>query len=102
MVANKSFSRCIGAPNPGGRYLMGNPRISDMIRSVITSKFTDKTVLFSFAGEKQEELLALKKMIEDGSIKPVVDRTFPMEQAADAHRRVESEQRLGMIAISIE
>jgi len=102
MVANKSFSRCIDALNPGGRYLMGNPRISDMIRSVITSKFTDKTVLFSFAGETQEELLALKKMIEDGSIKPVVDRTYPMEQAADAHRRVESEQRLGMIAISIE
>ena len=102
MVAQKSFSRCIDALNPGGRYLMGNPRISDMIRSVITTKLTDKTVLFAFAGEKPEELLALKKMIEDGSIRPVVDRTYPMEQAADAHRRVESEQRLGTIAISIE
>jgi NADPH:quinone reductase-like Zn-dependent oxidoreductase len=102
MVAQKSFSRCIDALNPGGRYLMGNPRISDMIRSVITTKLTDRTVLFAFAGEKPEELLALKKMIEDGSIRPVVDRTYPMEQAADAHRRVESEQRLGTIAISIE
>lgn len=102
MVADKPFSRCVNALNPGGRYLMGNPRISDMIRSVIASKFTDKTVLFSFAGEKQEELLALKKMIEEGSIKPVVDKIYPMEQAADAHRRVETEQRLGMIAISIE
>lgn len=102
MVAQKSFCRCINALNPEGRYLMGNPRISDMIRSVITSRFTDKKVLFAFAGEKPEELLALKKMIEDGSIRPVVDKTYPMEQAADAHRMVETEQRLGTIAISIE
>jgi NADPH:quinone reductase-like Zn-dependent oxidoreductase len=101
MVAQKSFSRCIDALNPGGRYLMGNPRISDMIRSVITTKVTDKTVLFAFAGEKPEELLALKKMIEDGSIRPVIHRTYPMEQAADAHRMVETEQRLGTIAIAI-
>jgi NADPH:quinone reductase-like Zn-dependent oxidoreductase len=101
MVAQKSFSRCIDALNPGGRYLMGNPRISDMIRSVITTKVTDKTVLFAFAGEKPEELLALKKMIDDGSIRPVIHRTYPMEQAADAHRMVETEQRLGTIAIAI-
>ena len=95
MVAKKSFSRCIGALATGGRYLMGNPRLSDMIRSVITSKFTNKSVIFAFAGEKQEELLDLKKMIEDGRIKSVVDRTYSMEQAAEAHRRVETEQRLG-------
>ena len=40
-------------------------------------------------------------MIEDGSITPVVDKIFPMEQASEAHRMVESEQRLGTIAISI-
>jgi NADPH:quinone reductase-like Zn-dependent oxidoreductase len=102
MTAAKPFSRCLVALNPGGRFLMGNPRVSDMIRSVIASKLTDKTVFFSFAGEKKDELLALKKMIEEGSIKPVIDKTYPMAQAADAHRRVETEQRLGMIAISIE
>jgi NADPH:quinone reductase-like Zn-dependent oxidoreductase len=101
MIADKSFSRCIAALNPGGRYLMGNPRLSDMIRSVIASKTTDKTVRFAFAGEKLEELHALKTMIEDGRINPVLDRTFQMEQAGDAHRRVESEERLGPIAIAI-
>jgi NADPH:quinone reductase-like Zn-dependent oxidoreductase len=102
MIADKSFSRCIAALNPGGRYLMGNPRLSDMIRSVITSKTTDKTVRFAFARENLEELHALKAMIEDGRINPVLDRTFPMEQAGDAHRRVESEERLGPIAIAID
>ncbi len=40
-------------------------------------------------------------MIEDGRIYPVVDRTFSMEQASDAHRVVETEQRLGAIVIAI-
>ena len=59
-------------------------------------------MIFAFAGEKEEELLVLKEMIEDGKIKSVVDKIFPMDQAADAHRRVETEQRLGAIVISIK
>jgi NADPH:quinone reductase-like Zn-dependent oxidoreductase len=45
--------------------------------------------------------LALKEMIEDGRIVSIVDRVFAMEQAADAHRLVETEQRLGAIVIAI-
>ena len=101
MVARSSYSKCVKALNPKGRYLMANPRISDMLRSVLTSKFTDKTAIFVFAGEKEEELLALKEMIEEGKIKSTVDKVYPLEQAAEAHRRVETEQRLGTIVISV-
>ena len=80
---------------------MGNPRIFDMLRSVFTPLLTDKTVTFIFAGETAEELVALTTMIEAGEIKPVVDRVYPMEQAAEAHRRVEAEQRLGITVIAI-
>jgi NADPH:quinone reductase-like Zn-dependent oxidoreductase len=102
MVAGSSYSGCIKALNPKGCYLMGNPRISDMLRSVLTSKFSEKTAIFAFAGEKEEELVALKEMIEEGKIKSVVDRVYPVEQAAEAHRRVETERRLGIIVISLQ
>jgi NADPH:quinone reductase-like Zn-dependent oxidoreductase len=72
-----------------------------MLRSVLTSRFTDKAAIFAFAGEKEEELLTLKQMIEAGEIEAVIDRTFPMAQAAEAHRRVETEQRLGPVVISM-
>jgi NADPH:quinone reductase-like Zn-dependent oxidoreductase len=101
MVARSSFSECIRVLNPGGRYLMGNPRLSDMLRSILTSVFTDKAAIFVFAGEKEEELLALKQMIEEGKIEAVVDKIYPMGQAAEAHRRVETEQRLGPVVISM-
>ena len=102
MVANTSYSECLKALNPKGRYVMANPRLSDMLRSVLTSMFTDKAAIFAFANEKEEELLALKEMIEAGQIKPVVDKVYSFEQAAEAHQRVETEQRLGTVVICAE
>jgi len=102
MVAKASYSACVKALNPGGRYLMANPRMSDMLRSALTSMLTNKKVIFAFAGEKEEELLTLKKMIDEGKIKPVVDKIYSFEQAAEAHRRVDTEQRLGIVVIASE
>ena len=101
MVARSSYSGCVAALNPKGRYVMGNPRVCDMLRSAVTSVFTDKEVVFAFAGETEEVLLALKEMIEDGKIRSTVDRVYPMERVAEAHRRVETEQRLGSVVISL-
>lgn len=101
MVARSSYSDCIKSLNPRGRYLMANPRLSDMIRSVLTSLFTNKTAIFAFADEKEEELLELKGMIEDDKIKSIVDKVYSFEQAAEAHRRVETEQRLGTVVIAV-
>lgn len=101
MVAGSNYSACIRVLRPGGRYLSGNPRLSVMLRSVLTTRFTDKTARFAFAKESREELAALKTMVESGALRPIVDRVYPMEQAADAHRLVESEGRLGAVVIEI-
>ncbi len=101
MVAGSSYSACIKVLNSNGRYLMANPRISDMVRSIFTSRLTNKRAGFAFARETQEELMQLKTMIEDGKIVSIVDKVYPMNRAADAHRRVEAEQRMGAVVIAI-
>lgn len=101
MVAGSSYPKCINALTSKGRYLTGNPRVSHMIRTLFTNKLTDKTATFAFAGEREEELLALKEMIEAGTIRAVIDRIYSMEEAAEAHRRVETEQRVGIVVLSI-
>jgi NADPH:quinone reductase-like Zn-dependent oxidoreductase len=77
MVAGSSYSKCMKILNPGGCYLSGNPRLSVMIRSVITNRFSNKTARFAFAGETKADLLVLKEMIEDGKIRSIVDRVYP-------------------------
>lgn len=101
MVAASSYFESLKMLRPGGRYLMANPRASGMLMSAFTTRFTDKSVIFGFAGETREELLALKAMIEEGAIKSVVDKIYPLEQAALAHRRVETERRLGSVVIAV-
>lgn len=100
MVAKSSYSKCIKSLNPNGRYLIANPRLSDMLLSVLTSILIDKTAVFVFAEEKEEELLTLKAMIEEGKITAIVDKIYSFEQASEAHRRVETEQRLGGVVIA--
>jgi NADPH:quinone reductase-like Zn-dependent oxidoreductase len=101
MVAGSSYSSCVNSLNPGGRYLIGNPRLVDMLRAVVTSRFSDKTALFAFAGETEDELQALKELVEAGKIESVVDKIYAPEQASEAHRRVETEQRLGIVVIRL-
>jgi NADPH:quinone reductase-like Zn-dependent oxidoreductase len=100
MVAQSSFVGFINALKPKGRYLIANPRLLDMIRAILTSIFTDKRAIFVFAGEKEEELITLKEMIEGGQIRAFVDRMYPMNLAVEAHKRVEDEQRLGPVVLS--
>ena len=101
MVAGSAYTACIRALRPGGRYLICNPRLSVMLRSFFTTRFTNKTARFAFAGETKAALCTLKEMIEDGRVKSIVDRVYPMEDAADAHRHVETEERLGAVVIAI-
>ncbi|NIL93942.1 MAG: zinc-binding dehydrogenase [Woeseiaceae bacterium] len=101
MVPTSSFGACMRVLKEHGRYLTGNPRLSVMLRCLWASKVSNKKASFAFARETREELLALKEMIESGSVRSIVDEVMPMEQAAEAHHRVEDETRLGAIVISI-
>ena len=100
MVAGSSWSACFGALRPGGRLLIGNPSLLDMLRAAWFSRFSDRSAIFAFAGEREEELLALRDMLEQGLLRPILDGVYPLAQAVQAHRRVESEQRLGAVILS--
>ncbi|MFF5076385.1 NAD(P)-dependent alcohol dehydrogenase [Actinoplanes sp. NPDC000266] len=97
MVAGSPYRRLLGMLRPGGRYLNGNPRLSVLLRSALT-----KSVTVAFASETTEALATLTEMIEAGQVRSIVDRVYPMAEAADAHRRVETEQRLGAVVITLD
>lgn len=49
----------------------------------------------------EEALLFIQKLVEDGKIKSVVDKIFPLEQAAEAHKYVESRMKKGDMVITV-
>ncbi len=73
-----------------------------MVRGLWTSKTSSKKVISGTSSYKTEDLIFLKELIEGGKIKSVIDRRYPLEQTAKAHRYVETGQKKGNVVITLD
>jgi NADPH:quinone reductase-like Zn-dependent oxidoreductase len=101
IVGTSPFSRTLAKLTPSGRYLLGNPTPSQMLRGLWVSKTSSKKVIFQFAGQQAEDLKHLADLIESGQIKPVMDRSWPLDELAEAHRYVEQGHKKGNVSITV-
>ena len=101
VVGRSPFSRSIKSLKRNGRYLLANPRLSQMVRGGWISSRGSKKVISGSAGRKTDDLLFLKERIEAGELELVIDRRYPLERVAEAHRYVESGNKTGNVVITV-
>jgi NADPH:quinone reductase-like Zn-dependent oxidoreductase len=103
-VGKSSFSHCKSSLKQRGIYLSTVPALGTMLQMLWTSKIGSKRAIFTPAGLQQnkENLAFLKELFEAGKIKAVIDRRYPLEQTAEAHRYVEKGHKKGNVIITFE
>ena len=100
-VGKSSFSRCKSALKENGLYLATVPKLTVLLQMVWTSMVGSKKVKMEGAPAKLENLLFLKELVEAGKLRTVIDRHYPLEQAAEAFRYVEQGHKKGNIVITV-
>ncbi|MEA1978085.1 MAG: NAD(P)-dependent alcohol dehydrogenase [Chloroflexota bacterium] len=102
VVGTISFSRCEGSITKNGTYLLANPLGSQMVCGPWTRMTSSVKVIMQTASPSTEDLLLLRELIEAGKIKSIIDRRYPLEQIAEAHRYVETGEKMGNVVIIVE
>jgi NADPH:quinone reductase-like Zn-dependent oxidoreductase len=100
-VGKHSFRRCQGSLRPGGIYL-ATDGWGNMARSLLTPPARHKKVVFPMARYTKKDVLFLKQLIEAGQYHAVIDRSYPLEDVAEAARYVETQQKTGNVVLIVD
>ncbi|MFC2063059.1 NAD(P)-dependent alcohol dehydrogenase [Chloroflexota bacterium] len=106
-VGKSSFARCKSSLKKQGIYLTTVAGLVDLLQVLWTSRVGSKKAKVAFAGlrpagEMTKDLIFIKELMEAGKLKPVIDRSYPLEQIVDAHRYVETGHKKGNVVITVE
>lgn len=102
-VGKSSFGKCKPILKDQGiymstefGYMAQNPFLA-----IITPLFGGKKVLFPLPSIKKEDVSFFKELAEKGKFKPLIDRSYPMDQIVEAYKYVETGQKIGNVVIEI-
>lgn len=103
-VGKSTFGRCRRLLRPDGVYVSSElgPGWQNLPLSLIgTVRRGRQRVVFPFPEDNQAVVEEIRDHLAAGTFRPVIDRTYPLEEIAQAHRYVETGQKIGNVVITV-
>ena len=101
VVGKITFSQCKNSLKQNGIYLENLLELQDMLKMMWTSIIGGKKIKGGVSIESVENLNFFLELIESGKLKPVIDRSYPLEKTAEAFRYVEEGHKKGNVIITV-
>lgn len=100
-VGKSTFGRCRRILKPRGRYVSSElgPRAENLYLSVLTPPLGGKSVRFPLPVNIDASLAHMTTLVEEGHFRPLIDRTYHLDEIRDAFTYVASGQKLGNVIL---
>lgn len=101
-VGAETFNQDLSLLAPGGRLITFGTTTGSSIETEIRTFYHKQISLMGTTMGSPKEFAELLMAVNTGKIKPIIDRTFPLAEASEAHRRLEAHRQFGKIILEIE
>lgn len=101
VLGTSAFSRCRRVLSPHGRLVYVSFKTKQLLQMLWTSIRGTQKVVCILTSERREDLDVIRTLVETGALRTVVDRVFPLDRAAEAHRYAESGAKTGAVVITV-
>ena len=101
VVGATTFNRCKHSLKPNGVFLQNIMKLTDVVRALRTAITGGKRIKGGVAIGNRESMTLIAELAAAGTLKPVIDRTYPLAQIAEAFEYVEQGHKKGNVVITV-